>query len=372
MPAIGAELSNISLADAALDHLVKLGQPGHTLTRSASLTDYEHVARSVGLDPLRMLRMARLPATVFDDPNLMISVDSVGWLLEESARLSGQEAFGLLLAETRSLANLGMLALAVREEPSLRAAVQFFARYMRLHNAGVQLRLDDPGDVARLQVGANMQGGHGVWRQTIEMSTGIVLRVFKALSGDTFRPTKISFTHARPASLEVHRRVLGTAIEFSQECDAIVCPSRDLDTPIPAADPTLNREVKRWLDMQLTSLRDEPAQRARQVVRMLLPGGLCSVDQVAQHLGMHRRTLNRHLAAEGESVTTIINAVRAELAEEYLANSKRKLYDVAELLGFSHAGDFSRWFRGRFGKTPSEWAAHSRQSTAAPGPISPR
>jgi len=45
----------------------------YALTRSASLTDYEHVARSVGLDPLRMLRMAKLPAKVLDDPNLMIS-----------------------------------------------------------------------------------------------------------------------------------------------------------------------------------------------------------------------------------------------------------------------------------------------------------
>jgi AraC-like DNA-binding protein len=77
---------------------------------------------------------------------------------------------------------------------------------------------------------------------------------------------------------------------------------------------------------------------------------------------MHRRTLNRHLAAEGENVTTIINAVRAELAEESLANSNRKLYEVAELLGFSSAGDFSRWFRGQFGKTPSEWAARHRKS----------
>jgi AraC-like DNA-binding protein len=109
---------------------------------------------------------------------------------------------------------------------------------------------------------------------------------------------------------------------------------------------------------------------ARQIVRMLLPGGLCSVDHIAQPLGLHRRTLNRHLAAEGESVTTIINAVRAELAEEYLANSKRRLYEVAELLGFSSAGDFSRWFRGRFGKTPSEWVVQYRESTAAAGPIS--
>jgi AraC-like DNA-binding protein len=105
----------------------------------------------------------------------------------------------------------------------------------------------------------------------------------------------------------------------------------------------------------------------RQVVKMLLPGGLCSVDGVAQHLGVHRRTLNRHLAEEGQSVTTIINAVRAELAEEYLANSKRRLYEVAELLGFSSAGDFSRWFRGQFGQTPSSWVTAYRESQVAPG-----
>jgi AraC-like DNA-binding protein len=341
----------------------------HALTRSASLTDYEPVARSVGLDPFRMLRMAKLPARVLDDPNMMISADSVGWLLEESARLSGQEAFGLLLAETRSLANLGMLALAIREEPTLRAAMQSSVRYMRLHNAGVQLRLDDAGDVVLLHVGANIQPP-GVWRQTIEQSAGIGLRMFRALSCNTFRPVRICFTHERPASLEVHRRVLGTVIEFSQECNAIVCHGRDLDMPIPAADPALNREVRRWLDMQLANLHDEPGQRARQIARMLLPSGLCSVDRVARHLGMHRRTLNRHLAAEGKSVTTIINAVRAELAEEYLANRKRRLYEVAELLGFSSAGDFSRWFRGQFGKTPSDWAANYRESKAAARPIS--
>ena len=150
----------------------------------------------------------------------------------------------------------------------------------------------------------------------------------------------------------------------------MVCRGRDLNMPIHAADPKLNREVTRWLDMQLANVQDEPAQRARQIVRMLLPSGLCSVDRVAQHLGMHRRTLNRQLAAEGESVMTIINAVRGELAEEYLANRKRRLYEVAELLGFASAGDFSRWFRGQFGRTPSDWAAHHRESKAAAEPIS--
>ena len=94
---------------------------------------------------------------------------------------------------------------------------------------------------------------------------------------------------------------------------------------------------------------------------MLLPTGLCSVDRIAEHLGLHRRTLNRHLASDGESVTTVINAVRVELAKQYLASSKRKLYEVAELLGFSTAGDFTRWFRRQFDTTPSDWATQRRR-----------
>ena len=337
----------------------------YTLTRSASLTNFEHVAHSLELDPFRMLRMAQLPTTVFDDPNLMISADAVGWLLEESARLSSQEAFGLLLAETRSLANLGMLALVLREESTLRSAILSCIRYTRLHNAGVQLQLHDAGDVVLLHVGANMRGEYGIWRQTIEMSIGILLRMFSALSGNTFRPVRVTFTHEPPANFEVHHRVLGTNIEFSQEYNAIVYRKLDLDLPIPKADPTMHREVKRWLDMELVKLHNEPVLRTRQIVKMLLPSGLCSVDQIAQHLGMHRRTLNRHLAAEGENVTTIINAVRAELAKEYLATNRRRLYEIAELLGFSSSADFSRWFRSQFGKTPSHWATQYREDQRA-------
>ena len=341
------------------------------LTRSASLTDYAEVARSVGLDPFQMLQAAKLPARVLDDPNMMINAGTVGWLLEESARLSGQEAFGLLLAERRGLANFGMLALVIRDEPTLRAALLSCIRYMRLHNAGVKARLDDEGDVALLHVGVDMQP-HGVWRQAVEMSTGIGLRTLQVLSGGTFRPEGITFTHERPASLEVHRRVLGTTVEFSQECNAMICRSGDLDMPIPAADPALNREVKRWLDMQLANLRDDPAQQAREIVRMLLPSGLCSADRVAKHFGMHQRTLNRHLAAGGESVKAIINGVRAELAQEYLTNRNRKLYEISDLLGFSSPGAFSRWFCEQFGRTPSDWAANYRESQTAAEPVSPK
>ena len=144
----------------------------HALTRSASLTDYEQVARSVGLDPFRMLRMAKLPARVLDDPNMMINaVRSAGcWRNRRACQAKRRSA--CCSPKRRSLANFGMLALVIREEPTLRAALQSCIRYMRLHNAGVQARLEDAGDVVLLHIGVNMQR-HGVWRQAIEMSTGI-------------------------------------------------------------------------------------------------------------------------------------------------------------------------------------------------------
>jgi flavin reductase (DIM6/NTAB) family NADH-FMN oxidoreductase RutF/DNA-binding MarR family transcriptional regulator/AraC-like DNA-binding protein len=81
---------------------------------------------------------------------------------------------------------------------------------------------------------------------------------------------------------------------------------------------------------------------------------------------MHRRTLNRQLAADGETVTTVINAVRAELAEEYLAGSKRKLHEVAELPGFPLVPTFPAGFADNSARLPrsgSRTIARERRPT---------
>ncbi len=51
-------------------------------------------------------------------------------------------------------------------------------RYMRLQNAGMEVRLEDAGEFALLHLSVNMQR-HRVWRQPVEMSTGIGLRTLQ-------------------------------------------------------------------------------------------------------------------------------------------------------------------------------------------------
>ena len=334
------------------------------LTRSATLTGYETLASSVGLDPAHMLQLANLPTEALRDPEILISVDAVSALLEATAKESGQEAFGLLLAETRRLSNLGILGLLVREEPTLRAAMESLTRYQRVQNSGLALRLEDDGQTALIHLDLQVRP-HGSARQGIEMAAAITLGMLRTLSNDIFKAESICFMHGRPDCLDVHRRVLGVPIQFAQTFNAIACRSRELNLPITRAEPAFGHSLKRWLDRQLADEKDEPLEQIRRVIQRLLPTGECSVEQVAAHLGTHRRTLNRRLAIAGVCVSTVIDDVRAELTESYLDNGRRPIYEVANLLGFACSADFSRWFRARFGMTASQWM--EARSLSRPG-----
>jgi hypothetical protein len=48
-------------------------------------------------------------------------------LLEASAERGGTEAFGLLMAEKRRLSNLGPLGILMREQPTMRQALEALA-----------------------------------------------------------------------------------------------------------------------------------------------------------------------------------------------------------------------------------------------------
>jgi AraC-like DNA-binding protein len=101
------------------------------------------------------------------------------------------------------------------------------------------------------------------------------------------------------------------------------------------------------------------------LVEMLLPLSRCSTTRVSRSLGITQRTLHRHLAAEGTSFSEIVHRTREALAERYLSAERYSLTEVSELLGFTAPSAFSRWFRQRFGVSPTEWRDRARQPEPA-------
>jgi AraC-like DNA-binding protein len=341
------------------------------LIRGAVLTGYVEVARSVGLDPYRMIADCGLPPACLTDSEVKVPAIAVGRLLESSARRSGKPDFGLRLADRRTLSNLGALALLVREQPTIRKALEVLVGYMFLHSEALRLRMEEQEGLAILHLAIDV--GHPVpIRQGIELGIGFLHRSLQQLFRERWKPQSIHFTHARPARQDAHRRFFGTTVEFNQDFNGIVCLSRDIEAAVPAADAAMARHVQQYLDT-LASRRDtRMTARVRECIYVMLPSGLCSADQVADRLGVDRRTVHRHLAREGETFSGLLNAVRAELVTRYIDNRERPLAAVAELLGFSALSAFSRWFRSQFGCSVSEWRADqpapARSSNASTTP----
>ena len=328
------------------------------LIRSACLTDYVGVSRSVGLNPYRMLDAAGLPRASLSDPDMMIPAGAVGRLLEASAKAAGIDDFGLRLAEMRGLSNLGPVGLVVREQPTIRKAIEALIRYIRLHNEAVSLRIEETDDLVILSPTLVVARPAPI-RQAVELSMGVLCRILRLFLGGAWKPQAVCFTHVPPKSRERHRRVFGTRVEFSQDFNGIVCLARDLEAPIPAADPTMARYVERYLDSIAAKPNATMRDKVRELIWMMLPTEGCSIEQVAARLGVNRRTLHRHLAREGETYSALIDGVRTEMVTHYLEDRGRQLYVVADMLGFSALSVFSRWFRSRFGCSVSAWrAAH--------------
>jgi hypothetical protein len=67
------------------------------LVRSATLFGYAELADSLGLDTDALLARVSLSRALLEDPDCMIPVDRVRFLLEQSSRAPGADNFGLRL-----------------------------------------------------------------------------------------------------------------------------------------------------------------------------------------------------------------------------------------------------------------------------------
>jgi AraC-like DNA-binding protein len=327
------------------------------LVRSAALTHFADVAAQCGLDARALVAEVHLPARCLDDPDLKMSATATAALLELAAERAKEPAFGLRMAEARRLSNLGPLGMLVRDEPTLRSALDAVVHHIQLHNEAIALRVVESSNLVVIRVELSTEGAAPL-RQATELTIAVTYRVLALFLGARWRPRLVCFTHRRPPSLAVHHRVLGPAVEFGHEFDGIVCNAADLDAPNPGADPVMARYTRQLIER--SPAQPTMSDRVHQIAVLLLPRGHCRVEVVAQHLGVDRRTVARKLAAEGTTFSEQVDRLREQLLARYLREPSRPLSETASLLGFSAPSAFARWHRQRFGMSMSSRSRTSR------------
>ena len=329
------------------------------LVRSTCLTNYVEVSDALGIDPYALLSTFRINAASLNNPDNMLPLDAVCQLLEHSAAAAGVEDFGLRMAEKRRLSNLGSIGLLAREEPTLRKALESVQHYLHLQNEALVFLIEESNGTVVLREDLISDAKLPV-QQAVDLSQAVLFRGLRSLLGAGWYPRRVCFRHGKPADISAYLRIFGHSIEFNSEIDGIVCRSSDLDAQIENADPVSARLIHQSLDKLAVQSHTRIEDKVRQMIWVMLPSGLCSVERVARHMGLNRRTVHRQLEQHGYTFSGLLDSVRSELVTRHLQDQNRPLGQISSLLGFSAQSAFSRWFSQHFGCSASEWRQRER------------
>jgi len=325
------------------------------LIRSASLNGYVALVRELKHDPYHLLRGVGLSARLLDNPETLIPSHAVRELLERTARVTGTENFALRLAARRTFSNLGPISLVLKQEPTPRQALDTLCRYLKLLSSALVTRIEDAGSTVLVREDLLPVPGGVSIRQSIELAVAVKFRILRELIGPQWRPLQVCFTHRAPVDASAHRAFFGRMPMFNQGFNGMVCTLADMQLSRVPDNTGVVRFARDYLDAALRRRHVDAQATCRELITALLPGGRCTAQQMARHLGMDRRTLHRRLSAEGHTFSALLDEVRAGLVLRHLQESDLPLGEVAGLLGFSGPSSFSHWFRSTFGTSVSGW-----------------
>jgi len=330
----------------------KVEQNNSALKRAAVLAHYEEVARKLGLNPQVLLRKVGLTSQMISIPTNMIPMDSTVALMDFTAKASGCDTVGLMMAEARSLADFGPISLLLVQQPSVRAALHTISQYRHILNESLGLYVEDVGKTSliREEIVTDYPGNAS---QSSDMAVGVLMVLFRAILGPQWRPQSVHFTHQAPQDLQIYRRLFRCSLQFNSDFNGVVCLSADLDKPNMQADAAMAKYAESFMDALPKPGRSSVVQDVRRSVYLLLPMGRASIEQVASGLGVNARTLQRRLDDAGVSFSTILNDVRRELAQRYIENTTYSMGRVAAMLGYANLSSFTRWFTAQFERAPS-------------------
>ena len=212
--------------------------------------------------------------------------------------------------------------------------------------------------------------GELLWRPTAYMSTATLQALeelfavsvhveLRAMLGANHAPFDVYLSMQRPPHYRRYDELLPTRFHFgTQSMPEIkfVFGVELLDMRLQTAAHETDELLKNTLVAQQRKLRT--TNRWSEWVMMILreaEGCQPTREELAGLLNVSRATLNRRLAAEGNTLRELANAIRYQRACELLKDRSQSISQIAYRLGYTDLANFSHAFRAAGGVSPSAY-----------------
>ncbi|SFL96442.1 AraC family transcriptional regulator [Rugamonas rubra] len=275
--------------------------------------------------------------------------DKLSHLWELLVEKSGDPLLGLKISTPHRLGWLGVMGQIMLDSPTVQSTIE------RCHG--------------HTRVGMLLPGRQRVVpQQRYDFVWCVLLRTLRCAAGrDDATPVVVEYAFPQPANTQVYSDTFGCPVKFNMPHNVMEFSDTELVMALPRNQPLENGNGRHAL---ASLARAEPpcfAAKVQAMLASLLPKGPPHRDEVAAHLMMSERTLQRRLAEEGTSFTSLVDDTRRELARQSLRSGELSLKMLSFQLGFSEPSAFYRACKRWFGMAPSDIVQMAHQ----PGPPPP-
>lgn len=283
-------------------------------------------------------------------------------LIARARHLTGEDGLGIHLGHQMTVVAHGDLGFAAMTARTLGEALDLAVRFAPIRTTAFSLHHEVQGDEASLYIDESVSLGAA--RDVILFAVFVGLaQIAGMLTGRTL-PGRGEVMFAEPSYYRRLASLLGRDMRFGRRRNRLVFPASALDSPLLMHDPAAQRiaherceaELQRFVAVGplLSRIRSRIAR-----VDVELP----SLEELAREMHLSPRTLKRRLSADGSSYRMLLDESRRARAETMLRQEGPSIEEVAALLGYSDAANFTRAFRRWTGATPAAY----RRDGKAPG-----
>ncbi|GAB08532.1 putative AraC family transcriptional regulator [Gordonia araii NBRC 100433] len=280
-------------------------------------------------------------------------------MLENAAAALNTPDLGRRLATRQGIEILGPVGLAGRNAATVGEAFAIFDKFMAAYSPSIRAHVvahDDPR-FHRFEFEYLLAPAPRM--QALELSLGVVLKLLRSFLGRRYRPVAVHIPHLPLTPADTYATYFGCPPKFAESVAGFTLRPSDMLSRLPA-DALAHQTAVEYLAAMVTEDRSSMRSTVSTLVRQLMPSGVIGLDDLAGHLELHPRALQRLLAAENTSFSTVVDEARREAARRLLATTDMDLGHLCHELGYSEQSVLTRSCRRWFGMTPSEFRDETR------------
>lgn len=337
-------------------------KPVPGILKIAAIQSIFETALELGYDLTEQFAAFGITPERVEQGDTYISLRHLGELLSIAAKMTQRDDFPILLASRQHVPKSVRLLLLMRTAPTLRDAFRDGVRFGHMYAQSTKWNLHSSEDAERATFALLSQD---VPPQLLRFCAELFLvqgyQFVKSMLGSTLPLERVYFAFSRSSNDATFSQFFQAPVEYESEVFGFEFVKGTLDSPLLYANEDLHDSILDYmssLEQQELSSLD---QKVRAVIHSLLPSGAHSIELVAQTFGCCGRTLQRRLKTEGGTTYhELLEEVRFELAQQYLAQSRMPVTQVSLAVGFSNPTSFTRGFKRVVGCSPREWRNQHR------------